>query len=661
MSARRPAIVHGPELRIPADAPSSLPAMLARASAVRPSRAITWAHRDGSESITTYAELRDAARRVAARLGRAGLARGQVLLLVLDDERDLVTALWGAFLAGVVPVPLPLAGMSQSRVQTDRMLDCWERLERPPVLASMPESDWAVPWSTSGRDMPRCLTLAELAERSEHPPSDPMPVAPDDLALLLLTSGSTGAGKLVAHSHRTILAQCIGTAQANGFTSDDVSLNWFPLDHVGGLAMFHLRDVFLGCRQVQAPMEAVLRDPLLRLEWIERHRATVTWAPNFAYALVESRAEQLAARRFDLRSMRFLLNGGEPVVARQARRFLELLEPHGLRPDAMHPAWGMSETCSGLTYSARFSAATSRDEDAFVDVGTPLPGASVRIVDEDGALRDEDEVGLLEVCGPSITLGYQGDPAATSALFSQDGWLRTGDLALVRDGSLSITGRAKEVLVIGGVNHAARDIEALVDDVPGVAAGSAIALAVRAPDDATDRLAIVFSPDGAGRVAAIELIDDTIARVRMHVAVAAGITPRLVRALAPDAVPRGAIGKVQRAALAEQLAAELRAGELAIPGDLQALSRQEPQPLDRDRSLAERVREVVGRALRVPPAELDFARPLEDQAPFDSLALVEIFTALEKELAVRIRGDRLPRHMTLADLVRVARESVPPR
>jgi acyl-CoA synthetase (AMP-forming)/AMP-acid ligase II/acyl carrier protein len=634
MSTPRPAIVHGPALRVPVDAPESLPTMLARASRQRPSRGITYVHRDGSESVTSYAELWTAAQRVAAGLARAGLGPGDVALLTLDDERDLLTALWGALLAGVVAVPLRLAGAPQSRVQTARLLGCWERLERPPVVTSRSDSDWATPWSASRSTMPRCLALAELAL---HAPGAAASLEPDDVALLILTSGSTGNGKLVAHSHRTILAQCIATVQANGFTCDDVTLNWFPLDHVGGLAMSHMRDVFLGCRQVQAPMESVLRDPVSWLDWIERYRATVTWAPNFAYALVASRTAEHAARRHDLSSMRFLLNGGESIVARQARRFLAQLEPHGLPPDAMHPAWGMSETCSGLTYSARFSVASSHDDDAFVDVGTPLPGTSLRIVDDDGRMRDEGEVGLLEVRGPSLTLGYYGDPAATAALFSSDGWLRTGDLALVREGSLVITGRAKDILVIGGVNHAAREIETLVNDVPGVATGSAIALAVRLPDDATDRLAVVFSPTDAGAA------DDTIALIRTHVAVAAGVTPRLVRALDPDAVPRSAIGKVQRAVLAEQLVAGL-ASQLD-PG---------PPAVGHENTLAERVRDIVGRTLQASPAELDFARPLEDQAPFDSLALVEILTALEQALTVRIRGDRLPRRVTLDDLVRLA-------
>src|SRR6185369_4690914 len=105
-----------------------------------------------------------------------------------------------------------------------------------------------------------------------------------------------------------LLARSAATVQMNGFTSDDVSMNWFPLDHVGGIVMYHTLDVFLGSQQVQVPTQTILQEPLLWLELVNRHRATSTWAPNFAYALINSFEEQIGSRQWDLSCLRFILN-----------------------------------------------------------------------------------------------------------------------------------------------------------------------------------------------------------------------------------------------------------------------------------------------------------------------------------------------------------------
>src|SRR5262249_49132295 len=150
---------------------------------------------------------------------------------------------------------------------------------------------------------------------------------------------------------------------------------------VGGIVMFHVRDVYLRCRQVHVATQLVLRNPLKWLDLIEQFRATNTWAPNFAYGLINAQAEEIGKTRRDLSSLRFILNAGEAILPKAARRFRELLAPHGLPKTAMHPAWGMSETSSAVTYSDRFLLDATDDEDSFVEVGAPIPGTSIRIVD----------------------------------------------------------------------------------------------------------------------------------------------------------------------------------------------------------------------------------------------------------------------------------------
>jgi acyl-CoA synthetase (AMP-forming)/AMP-acid ligase II len=232
-----------------------------------------------------------------------------------------------------------------------RVTNAWVKLGAPLILTNE---------ITAARlrrlSEPRDLSRLRLGLVEKLRAAAPVPTAryqpdPDAAAVLLLTSGSSGAPKFVVQTHRAVVMRSLATAQLNGFDQGDVSLNWLPLDHVGGLLMSHVRDVVLRCRQVIAPIALVLEDPLRWLDWIDRYQATFTWAPNFAFALVNDRADEIGARKWNLSSMRFILNGGEPIVANQARRFLGLLARHQLPPTSMHPAWGMSETCSATTYS----------------------------------------------------------------------------------------------------------------------------------------------------------------------------------------------------------------------------------------------------------------------------------------------------------------------
>lgn len=393
-------------------------------------------------------------------------------------------------LGGLVPVPLPVAPAYQeaSHSAVNKLLNAWQMLDAPLVLTSAAIAQDIR--ALRRGDATELRVAAIEALRQCAPDRRPHEAAPDDVTLLLLTSGSTGQPKAVMQSHHSLLCRSIGTTQMNRFSSQDISLNWMPLDHVGGIVMFHLRDVYLGCQQMHAPIALVLSQPLQWLDWIEHYRATITWAPNFAYGLINDRAEALTQRRWDLSSMRFILNAGEAIVPKTARRFLQLLAPHGLPATCMHPAWGMSETSSAVTFSGSFSLAHTADEDTFTAVGAPIPGVSIRIVDAQGIPVPEGVIGSLQVTGEPVTSGYYQSPALNAEAFTADGWFQTGDLGMLRAGQLTITGREKDVIIINGINYYSHEIEASVEAVAGVEVSYTAACAVRDAGVDTDRLAI---------------------------------------------------------------------------------------------------------------------------------------------------------------------------
>lgn len=584
-----PSISHGEPLPEDPNAAATLADVLRRAAAISPDRGVVVVRTDG-DVFLTYPALLEGAERVLGGLRRLGLRAGDKALFQLDQADEFITAFWGCVLGGVVPVPVSIApSYRESNSTVAKLQNAWAMLDRPLVLGSVelvPELRAAA----GVVDMPglRVHSLAELIEapRDEHWHQ----AKPDDLALLLLTSGSTGRPKAVMQSHRALLMRSVASARTYRFTRDEVSLNWLPMDHVCGIVMFHLHDICLGCQQVHAPTAAVLQDPLKWLDWVERYRVTVTWAPNFAFGLVNAQEEEIARRRWDLSTLRLIINAGELIVPRTARRFLELLGPHGLPPTAMYPAWGMSETCSCTTFLLDFSLETTSDNDQFVEVGTAIPGFSMRIVDASDQYVPEGIIGRLQVQGPNVTEGYFNNLEATQESFTADGWFKTGDLATMRNGRLTITGREKDVIIINGANYYGHEIENVVEDTLGVEVSFTAAFAIRDPGVDTDRLAICFTPTetAAGEGALSTLIRE----VRRRVVHKVGVNPTYLVPVARDVIPKTAIGKIQRADLARRLQG----------GEFDAILRRVDVLLENARTIPDWFYRRIWRARRIGPS-----------------------------------------------------------
>ncbi|HTC94824.1 MAG TPA: SDR family NAD(P)-dependent oxidoreductase [Terriglobales bacterium] len=542
----RPAISHGEPLHVPV--PGTMAEVLARAAKEHPEHGVIYCQADGGEVFQTYPELVEDAERILAGLRKLGLQPQDKLIFQLNRNEDFIPAYWACMLGGFVPVPISIAPSYREPNSTLKKLqNSWEMLGRPTVLAGANLTGQLQ--SAAQMLGVKAFHIAPIDELRVNAPDQVWHQAtPDDMALMLLTSGSTGMPKGVMQSHANLLRRSAATVQMNAFTSDDISVNWFPLDHVGGIVMYHTLDVFLGAKQVQAPTEIILENPLRWLELVEKYRATSTWAPNFAFALINDCEEKVRARDWNLSSLRFILNGGEAIVARTARRFLQLLIPCGLPPRAMHPAWGMSETCSGVTFSGNFRLETTSDDDPFVEVGAPTAGTSLRIVDSQDQVVEEGKIGRLQIQGVSVTSGYYNNPELNHESFSQDGWFNTGDLAYLRDGRLTIAGRSKDVIIINGLNYYSSEIEAVVEKVAGVEVSFAAACAVRAPGSNTDQMAVFFSTPHAGLwEQLLSLMHD----IRERMVREAGVNPDFLIPVEKSRIPKTSIGKIQRSQLRE--------------------------------------------------------------------------------------------------------------
>ncbi len=546
----RLAISHGKPLRKTTDAPVTLADTLRLAASRQPSHGIIYIQSDNTTSFQTYGALLEQAQRILAGLRKLGLTPQDKVIFQLDSNPDFISAFWGCVLGGFVPVPIGVAPTYEQINNTvSKLGNAWQLLDRPIILTS-------AKLASSIRSLSTLLNLThlqvEVIEELKGCDLDQNwhESRATDLALLLLTSGSTGMPKAVMQSHDSLLSRCAGTIQMNDFSIQDVSLNWMPLDHVGGVVMFHLRDVYLGSQQIHAPTENILQEPLKWLDLIDNYKATITWAPNFAFALInDALSKGHRTHQWDLSSMRFILNAGEAIVAKTVRKFMALLVPYKLPATAMHPAWGMSETSSAVTFSKHFSIETTRDDDSFVEVGTCIPGFAMRIVDEQFQVVKEETIARLQVKGLSVTSGYFKNPVLNQEIFTDDGWFETGDLGFIHQGGLTITGRKKDVVIVNGINYYCHEIESVVEEIDQIEVSYTAASAVREGD--TDKLAIFFHSKSTDDHHLLELLTQIRTQVVQHI----GINPTYLIPVEKTVIPKTAIGKIQRSQLVERFIA----------------------------------------------------------------------------------------------------------
>ncbi len=569
-NARRtpPAQATGPPLLLPPELPRSLPDALIAAARAHPTHGVIAYDADDAATAVSYPTLLRTSLRVARGLMDAGIARGDVVLVVCPRLCDCFSALWGSLCAGARPMMLagPPAWDRRSPA-FDKLHAVWTACGEPLMATG---GDAVNGLRNVGRlyggRTPRLFDVsADASDRALD-----APLEGGDIALLQLSSGTTGRAKPILLTHRGLLASAVDYCAASGLDPDDRTVNWLPLDHSASLLLMHVFAVVAGATNVHVPTLRTLAKPLHWLDLLERHDAQHSWAPNFAYRLVADALDEAPSARWQLDGLKSLVNGGEPCTLPIVERFLRSSAPLGVRPEHVLFAWGMAETTTAITYK-RFGPDAVRPSPAggipLLSMGPPCAGAELKVVDEDGRLKHEGEAGRLLVRSERNTPGYLVDGAVQPAA-GADGWLDTGDLAVLEDGEIAIAGRLKDVIIVNGVNLLAHEVEHAAGDAPGVEAGSVAAVAVPDAASGTEALAVLYvASSGAPQ-------EQTEAEIMQAVSSVTGIVPRIVRQIAVHDLLRTSTGKIQRAALRERLLA----GELGADGV--PLARPEARPLE---------------------------------------------------------------------------------
>jgi len=518
-------------------------------------RGLTFVSADETETALGWDDVLARAGRVAGALADLGVRRGERVAMVLPTGPDFMDAFFGALLAGAVPVPLyppvRLGRLAEYHATTARML----RLSGAVALLSDGRVGRLLGEAVR-RSAPRLGLRKVQALRESDAPPVAMSADPGDLALVQFSSGSTVDPKPVALSHRAVLAQ---TDALRALMPDDtpedpqLGVSWLPLYHDMGLIGCLLSALTYPGPLVLLAPEAFLGRPALWLRALSRHGGTISVAPSFAFAVCARRVKDEEMEGTDLSRWRLAMNGAEQVSVEAARRFSERFRPWGFRPSALIPVYGLAEAALAVTFSpprgslrtvAVDPVALAREGRALpggrtlASVGIPVPGVSVEVRDESGAVAPEGTVGRIYARGPSVMDEYLGQPEATRAVLD-GGWLDTGDLGFVQEGELVVCGRVKDVVVLRGANHAPQEFEDALDGVAGVRAGCAVALGFVPPGADGEELLLLVETTPEARP---ELVD----RVRAAVAERTGVRPHTVQLLAPGTLPRTSSGKLRR-------------------------------------------------------------------------------------------------------------------
>jgi len=512
-----------------------------------------------SHSQQSYAQLLDEALRVAGGLRDAGLEPGETVALIVPEAREFLTAFLGAACAGLVPAPLyPPVRLDQFEAYL-RQTTPAVRVSRAAAVVTTVQLRRVLGALQAEVGTVRAVLAIEKLPASRH--GALAPVGLDAVALLQFTSGSTSDPKGVVVTHRNLAENVTAIAGPHGLglTQADRGMSWLPLFHDMGLVGMALTVLYAGCWTDFLSPLAFLKRPATWLKAISRARATVSFAPNFAYDLCVRRVQPREMADLDLSCWRIAGCGAEPVRAETLAAFARKFADVGFREEAFLPCYGMAEHTLAVTFppvgraprvdairaadlsSARLALPHVNGDAARVELvscGRPFPGHELRIADAKGRSLPERHVGQILLKGPSVFRGYL-DREALSRETLAGGWLHSGDLGYLADGELYVCGRVKDSIIVNGRNFYPQDLEQAAADVADVKKGRVVAFGTRSGDG---RERVVMVVEAVSAVPSDDLAD----RVRGRVVESTGVLVDEVVVAPRGTISKTTSGKLQR-------------------------------------------------------------------------------------------------------------------
>jgi len=513
-------------------------------------------------SILPYSALRQNARILAQRLFGFGLPRGSRVAIIADTSPEFVELFFACRYAGLVPFAMPIpVNLGSHAIYVQQLRGMLESSQAGIALANI---DY-INFLEEAVEETTCIQWVGTPRKLNELPAisvEPQPNYPDETAYLQFTSGSTRTPRGVVITERALMCNLQGIV-CNGLEikPDDRSASWLPFYHDMGLVGLVLAPMVT---QISVDYLATRDFAIRPLQWlrlISRNRCTIAFSQPFGLKLCTLRLRESDLKELDLSCWRAAGIGAEMIRPETLRNFAEKFASAGFDENAFLPCYGLAESTLAVTFSkigkgcksiqvdsktlidkrmAVRLQADGRKQNEFVNCGRPLPGHTVKIVDEDGQQLSEMMVGSVLVHGDSVMMGYYNNPEETNKALKSDNWLDTGDIGFLFEGDLFITGRRTDVIIVNGRNIRAQDIEELAEQQPEVRSREASAFGVN-DEDGTTTIVVVIEC----RLTSVIERQSLTTRLQQIVYMAFGVNC-IVELVPPHTLPRTSSGKLSR-------------------------------------------------------------------------------------------------------------------
>jgi acyl-CoA synthetase (AMP-forming)/AMP-acid ligase II len=524
----------------------------------------------------SYRDLYLRASDFAKALQKSGIEPGEVVVLIINYRADLLYAFWGAILHGAIPSILPFL---TEKLNPDRYLADLTSLisvTRPSAIITYHEFQPIVEKAVSKDSPVRSVLYLEEIERGEDQLENDFQGfsrSADDIVLLQHSSGTTGLQKGVALSHQAVFNQIESLAEAIRLDpTDDVIVSWLPLYHDMGLVAGFILPILSGLPLVLISPFDWVRAPYRMLQAVTQYKGTLAWLPNFAYNFFARKIRDRNLEGVDLSSFRAVINCSEPVRWESHQAFYERFAEYGLEFKALQTSYAMAENTFGVTQSDLDHEPPTQkvDQDTFLEEGLIRPASKdrpslimmssgktlnntrIRVQDPDGNLLPDNVIGEIALQSDCMLKEYYNRPNVTRQSL-QDGWFLTGDFGYLSDNEIFVTGRKKDLIIVGGKNIYPGDLEELLYEVPGVHPGRAVVFGLFNDKMGTEDVVVIAETDLADPQERQDLGD----QIRKHITQNSPVSLRHVKITDAGWIIKTSSGKTSRSANKERYLSEV--------------------------------------------------------------------------------------------------------
>ena len=469
-------------------------------------------------TVLPYAKLKEESQVLAKRLLGLNLERGSRIAIIAETHPDFPRFFFACQYAGYTPVPLPASiHLGGHKAYVEQLRGLLVKSQAAVAMAPTEFQSYLLE-ATDGLDLQLVgapQTFDELTEQDV----DLCPLRPEETAYLQYTSGSTLFPRGVMVSGAAVMHNLAGIIKHGLKVRDgDRCVSWLPYYHDMGLVGFVLAPLAAQLSVDYLSTRDFAMRPRLWLSLMSNNRGTISFGPPFGYELCTRRIRREETEQFDLSSWRIAGVGAETIRPDVLEAFSERMATFGFDGKAFVASYGMAECSLAISFAQLDQGAIVDEIDAerlaerqealpvaalsaqdhedrrikkLVNCGSPLPGHEIVVRDEQGQTLPDRKCGIVYVQGPSVMSGYFGDPEATAKVLSDDGWLNTGDIGYMDKGTLVITGREKDMIIINGRNIWPQDLEFHAEQQPEVRPGDASAISVPAKDGSEAAVMVV--------------------------------------------------------------------------------------------------------------------------------------------------------------------------